>query len=219
MELRAPVRLAGRWVDLVPLERSQADGLARWGDDADVWRYLPYPACPDAPSMARLIDTLLEREARGTDLVFAVELAGHGPPIGMTRYLEIDREHKRLEIGGTWYGRPFRRTPVNTEAKLLLLRHAFEVEGANRVQFKTDLRNLSSQAALERLGAEREGVLRDHMVMPDGYVRSSAIYSLVAREWPRARSRLEALRDRPWPEGSLALRAAGTSADASRGTR
>ncbi|MCI4340604.1 MAG: GNAT family N-acetyltransferase, partial [Thermoplasmata archaeon] len=145
-----------------------------------------------------LVAELLEREAAGTDLCFTVVDRTVGV-VGMTRLLEIDRLHRRVEIGGTWYSRSAQRTPINTECKRLLLSYAFDDEGANRVQFKTDLRNERSQKAIERAGARREGVLRDHMVMPDGYLRSSVIYSIVASEWPGVRSRLDALLARPWP--------------------
>ena len=121
----------------------------------------------------------------------------------MTRYLEIDRDHRRVEVGGTWYAVSHQRTPVNTECKRLLLGHAFDVEKVQRVQFKTDLRNLRSQRAIERLGAVREGVLRDHMQMPDGFTRSSVVYSIVRREWPEIRARLDALLTRSWSPSSL----------------
>ena len=199
MELRRPVELEGRLVRLVPLEAEHADALAEVADDPVIWRYLPYGPATTAATLLSLIETLLAAERSGTDLPFTVLVRPHDRPIGMTRFLEIDRRHLRAEIGGTWYGASYRRTPVNTECKLLLLRHAFEREGARRVQFKTDLRNVPSQRALERLGAVREGVLRDHMVMPDGYRRSSVLYSVVESEWPSVRDRLTRLSERPWP--------------------
>ena len=201
---RPPIELTGRFVRLVPLARAHAVPLAAAGADPEIWTYLPYRAAGDEGAMRRLIDLLLERQASGTDLAFTILLPPDHRAIGMTRYLEIDRSHRRVEVGGTWLGRAFWRTPVNTDAKRLLLAHAFEKEGANRVQFKTDLRNLRSQRAIERLGAVREGVLRDHMIMPDGVVRSSVLYSVVAQEWPAVRARLDAALDRPWapPQGS-----------------
>jgi RimJ/RimL family protein N-acetyltransferase len=116
-----------------------------------------------------------------------------GAAAGMTRYMTIDRPNRGLEIGGTWYGRRFRRTAMNTECKYLLMRHAFEVLGCIRVQLKTDLRNERSQQAIERLGAVREGVLRKNMIMPDGYHRSSVMYSVIDDEWPAVKARLEQL--------------------------
>jgi len=198
MDLRSAPILDGRFLRLVPLRLDHAASLAIAADDPDVWRYLPYGPARTTEAMRALIEELLARRAAGSDLPFTVLARPDGRPVGMTRFLEIDRPNRRVEIGGTWFDRDHRRTPFNTESKLLLLSHAFDVERANRVQFKTDLRNLPSQAAIERIGATREGVLRDHMVMPDGHVRSSVLYSLVASEWPAARVRLTALRDRPW---------------------
>jgi RimJ/RimL family protein N-acetyltransferase len=111
--------------------------------------------------------------------------------IGCTRYLDIHPEHRNLEIGGTWYGAPYQGTGVNSEAKYLLLRHAFETLGCIRVQLKTDLRNLRSQRAIERIGAKREGLLREHMILPDGTIRSSVYYSILVSEWPEVKVRLE----------------------------
>jgi len=115
---------------------------------------------------------------------------------GATRYMEIRPEHNGLEIGGTWYGAEFRRTPVNTESKYLLLRHAFEKLGCIRVQLKTDSRNERSQRAIERIGAQREGLLRNHMILPDGYYRHSVYYSVLDTEWPKVKKKLEAMMER-----------------------
>jgi RimJ/RimL family protein N-acetyltransferase len=198
MGLRSAPSLEGRFSSLVALNLDHAEPLARAGDDPAVWRFLPYGPANTPETMRALIQELLDRWTAGTDLPFTVLARPANTPIGMTRYLEIDRTHRRLEIGGTWYDAAHRGTPVNTETKFLLLRHAFETEGANRVQFKTDLRNVRSQSAIERIGATREGVLRDHMVMPDGFLRSSVLYSITAPEWPSVRVRLEALLSRPW---------------------
>ena len=184
---RPPLRLAGRYVGVVPLEREHADGLARAGKDPGVWTYMTVGPRGNPEAMAELIDLLLRRQADGTDLAFSVRRLADGALIGMTRYLEIDRDHRRVEIGGTWYCPSFQRTPINTECKRLLLGHAFDVEGAQRVQLKTDLRNLRSQRAIERIGATREGVLRDHMLMPDGFLRSSVVYSIIRSEWAAVR--------------------------------
>jgi RimJ/RimL family protein N-acetyltransferase len=149
--------------------------------------------------MRQHVRWLLERQAQGSDLPFTVIAQETGRAVGVTRYLDIERRHRTLEIGGTWYAVAYQRTGVNTESKWMLLRHAFEVFGCARVQFKTDLRNERSQRALERIGATREGILRNHFVMPDGYRRSSVLYSIIAEEWPdigaRLRRRLDA--DRP----------------------
>ncbi len=191
MDLRRPVTLEGRFVRLVPLERSHAEALARAGSEAEIWRYLPYGPRTTPGRMAELIELFLAREARGTDLCFSVISRAEDALVGMTRFLNIERENGALEIGGTWYAASARRTPVNTEAKRLLLAHAFETEGVHRVQLKTDLRNERSQRAIERLGAVRDGILREHVLMPDGYRRSSVVYSILADEWPVVRSRLD----------------------------
>jgi RimJ/RimL family protein N-acetyltransferase len=109
----------------------------------------------------------------------------------MTRYMDIQPRNRALEIGGTWYAAAFQRTAANTECKYLLLRHAFETLGCQRVQFKTDLRNERSQRAIERIGATREGVLRSHMLLPDGTLRSSVYFSILENEWPAVKARLE----------------------------
>ena len=134
---------------------------------------------------------ILGRQKRGTDLPFAVIHLESGKAIGCTRYLEIHPEHRNLEIGGTWYGAPYQGTGVNTEAKYLLLHHAFEILGCIRVQLKTDLRNVRSQRAIERIGAQKEGILRDHMILPDGTIRSSVYYSILKTEWPDVKAMLE----------------------------
>lgn len=134
-----------------------------------------------------------ERQRR--ELPFAILDRASGRAAGSTRYLEIRPEHRGLEIGWTWLGRAYRRTAVNTECKYLLLRHAFEVMGAVRVQLKTDARNLASQRAIERIGGVREGVLRRHMVLADGFVRDSVMFSVTDTEWPGARERLLKLLD------------------------
>jgi RimJ/RimL family protein N-acetyltransferase len=131
--------------------------------------------------------------ARGQEVAYAVLDLAAGSAVGSTSLYDVSTRHRHLEIGRTWLGRPAWRTAVNTECKLLLLEHCFERLDALRVQLKTDARNLRSQAAIERLGAVREGVLRHHMVMPDGYVRDTVMYSVIAPEWPAVRARLEGL--------------------------
>lgn len=137
------------------------------------------------------IDNALRRTASGQELAFVVLHKAHGRPVGMTRYLNIEEAHKRLEIGSTWYEPSVWAGVVNPECKLLLLQHAFEGLKFNRVEFKTDLRNARSQAAIRKLGAKQEGVLRKHMVVADGYVRDSVLFSIVSDEWPAARAGLE----------------------------
>jgi len=137
------------------------------------------------------IDNALRRTAAGHELAFVVLHKAQGRPVGMTRYLNIEEAHKRLEIGSTWYEPSVWAGVVNPECKLLLLQHAFEGLKFNRVEFKTDLRNARSQAAIRKLGAKQEGILRKHMVVANGYVRDSVLFSIVSDEWPAAKAGLE----------------------------
>lgn len=186
-----PVVLTGRHVRLEPLTPAHAESLWPHADEPAIWLYMPYGKVNTVDRLRDVINDLLRRQAAGTDLCFAVVDLATGAPIGMTRYMTIERGNHGLEIGGTWYGKDFRRTAVNTECKYLLMRHAFESLGCIRVQLKTDLRNERSQRAIERLGATREGVLRKNIIMPDGYQRSSVIYSVIDDEWPSVKKRLE----------------------------
>ena len=186
-----PLTLTGRFVRLEPLSEAHVAGLAEAGSDPSIWAYMPGGFAGTPETMAALVQDLLARQARGTDLPFTVIHAASGRVIGMTRYLDIQPENRALEIGGTWYAVDFQRTACNTECKYLLLRHAFETLGCERVQFKTDERNQRSQRALERIGAVREGVLRRHMRMSDGFLRSSVYYSILVDEWPGVKSHLE----------------------------
>jgi RimJ/RimL family protein N-acetyltransferase len=187
-----PVTLTGRVVRLEPISLEHVPDLARAGRDDSIWRYMPYPNMRTEADMRAWVEDMLARQAAGNDLPFAVCHLAAGRAVGATRYMDIQRPHRGLEIGGTWYAPEFQRTGANTESKLLLLTHAFEALGCVRVQLKTDLRNERSQRAIERLGAVREGVLRDNMIMPDGYLRSSVYYSILAAEWPAVKSGLEA---------------------------
>jgi N-acetyltransferase len=182
-----PVTLTGRHIRLEPLALAHVPGLALVGRDDSLWRYMPYGDTHNPAFMHNWVAELLERQTHGTDLPFAVIHLASETPIGATRYMDIQAAHHGLEIGGTWYALEHQRTAANTEAKYLLLRHAFEALGVIRVQLKTDARNERSQRAIERLGAVREGVLRDHMLMPDGHRRSSVYYSILDNEWPRVK--------------------------------
>jgi N-acetyltransferase len=186
-----PTSLTGQVIRLEPLTLAHVPALAVAGRDESLWRYMPYANMGEEHAMHAWVSELLERQTRGTDVPFAVVHLGSGQPIGATRYMDIHPHDRGLEIGGTWYAPAHQRTAANTEAKYLLLRHAFEGLGYIRVQLKTDLRNERSQRAIERLGAVREGVLRDHMLMPDGHRRSSVYYSILEAEWPAIKVRLE----------------------------
>jgi len=183
--------LTGRVVRLEPLSEAHVPDLTVAGQDENIWRYMPYGILKTEAQMLATVQDLLGRQARGTDLPFAVIYLETNHAVGSTRYMDIQPANRGLEIGGTWYAPACQRTAVNTECKYLLLRYAFEALGCIRVQLKTDLRNERSQRAIERLGAVREGVLRHNIIMPDGYFRSSVYYSILDTEWPRVKAKLE----------------------------
>ena len=191
-----PVTLEGRHVRLEPLSLAHQDGLCAVGLDAELWRWAQTSLATPA-DMRAYIETALTWQAQGTALPFAIVARATGQVVGSTRYANIERADRRLEIGWTWIARAAQRTPVNTEAKYLLLRHAFEVLGCNRVEFKTDVLNERSRAALLRIGAKQEGVLRSHMITASGRVRDSVYFSIIAAEWPAVKVGLEAKLARP----------------------
>jgi RimJ/RimL family protein N-acetyltransferase len=188
-----PVVLTGKHVRLEPLSEAHIPGLAVVGSDPTIWQFMPYGDVSSGEKMGDWVKEILSRKAAGTDQPFAVIHLASGKVAGSTRYMEIRPAHLGLEIGGTWYGQDFRRTPVNTEAKFLLLRHAFETLGCIRVQFKADSRNERSMKAIERIGATREGMLRSHIILPDGVIRHSVYFSVLDGEWPLVKARLEGL--------------------------
>ncbi len=183
---------------LVPLDPAHRDALLAAARDPEVGRYLLERPGTTIADTERRIARLLERQANGSDLPFTILQASDRRAVGMTGYLSIDRPNDAVEIGGTWLDRRFWRTPFNTEAKYLLLRHAFETEGAHRVFFKTDARNERSQRAIARIGAIREAVMREHIRLENGHYRSSVFYSLLAPEWPSVKAELETKLERPW---------------------
>jgi len=191
-----PVTLEGRHVRLEPLSLAHQDGLCAVGLDAELWRWAPTSLATPA-DMRAYIETALTWQTQGTAVPFAIVARATGQVVGSTRYANIERADRRLEIGWTWIARAAQRTPVNTEAKYLLLRHAFEVLGCNRVEFKTDVLNERSRAALLRIGAKQEGVLRSHMITASGRVRDSVYFSIIAAEWPAVKVGLEAKLARP----------------------
>lgn len=188
-----PVRLEGSHVRLEPLARRHAEDLFEVGQDETIWPYMSRPPLKSVEDTRAWIDQALEVAATDTQIPFAIIERASGKAIGSTRYMDIRRNDRGLEIGWTWIGTAFQRTAMNTECKYLLLRHAFEDLGAVRVQLKTDLRNARSQRAIERLGAVREGVLRKHMVQWDGFIRDTVYYSVIESEWPEVKRRLEGL--------------------------
>ena len=190
MEVK-PVILTGSHVQLEPMTENHASALAEIGVGQPFWDFMLYGNINTVDDMRNWVKDILGRAAKGTDLPFVAIHLESGRVAGATRYLNIMPQDRGLEIGGTWYGPEFQRTAVNTECKYLLLSHAFETLGCIRVQLKTDLRNERSQKAIERLGAVKEGVLRNHMILPDGRYRHSVFYSILDMEWPEVKKRLE----------------------------
>ncbi len=190
-----PVVLRGRHVRLEPLSQTHAADLLRAGSDPDIWRYLPLAPLRDDADIEQLIAEASAEMESGAQIPFAIVHAQSGAAIGSTRYLDLRRAHRALEIGWTWIATAHQRTPVNTECKLLLLEHAFETLGAVRVQFKTDARNTRSQTAIVRIGGRQEGVLRKSLVLWDGFVRDSVYFSIVDDEWPAVKRRLMPMLD------------------------
>jgi RimJ/RimL family protein N-acetyltransferase len=185
--------LTGRHVRLEPLAMSHlGDLFAAGGRDEEVWRWQGGPAPRTAEELGGKLRDLLNAAERGQYVPFAVIHRASGRAVGWTTYMDIDLPNERLEIGWTWYGRAYWRTAVNTESKLLLFTHAFEELGMGRVQLKTDHLNHRSQAAIARLGARREGVLRRHRRRPDGTWRDTVYFSVLADEWPAVKARLTA---------------------------
>ncbi|MGB9464972.1 MAG: GNAT family protein [Candidatus Acidiferrum sp.] len=188
----APVTLEGRHVRLEPLSLSHHAGLSAVGLDEDLWRWIPTPVgTPE--EMSAYIETALAEQARGVSLPFALIEKSSARAIGSTRYGNIDRTHHRVEIGWTWVAPAWQRTGVNTEAKYLLLRHAFETLGCMRVELKTDSLNEKSRAAILRIGAREEGTFRNHMITASGRIRHTVYFSVLDSEWPAVKLRLQSM--------------------------
>ncbi len=188
----SPVTLEGAHVRLEPLAKAHLAGLAQVGLEEELWRWIPVPV-RTVEEMATYIETALQEQERGVSLPFALIEKAAGRAIGSTRYGNIDRTHRRMEIGWTWVAREWQRTAVNTEAKYLLLRHAFETLGCIRVELKTDSLNEKSRAAILRLGAREEGIFRNHMITANGRIRHTVYFSIVDSEWPAVKARLGSL--------------------------
>ena len=187
-----PVTLAGDRVRLEPLRMDHAEELFAAGDDPDIWTHVPRPRPRSVEGMAAYIREALDQQTLGRHVPWLTRLAADGHAIGTTRYANIDRANRSLEIGWTFLSFEARRTAANTEAKYLQLRHAFETLGAVRVWLQTDKRNERSQRAIERLGATREAELRKERVLYDGHLRTTVVYSILDDEWPAVKARLEA---------------------------
>lgn len=186
----SPVTLRGRRVTLEPLQPEHCDGLQAAARDGELWR-LWYTSVPTPENMAASIEDALKEQAEGVGLPFAVRDNASGKLLGSTRYLHVDTSHRRLEIGATWYARSAQRTGINTECKLLLLTHAFEELKAIAVEFRTHWHNRASRAAIARLGARQDGVLRHHYKMADGSFRDTVVFSIVEPEWLAVRRNLQ----------------------------
>jgi N-acetyltransferase len=194
-----PVVLEGEVVRLEPLELRHATDLLQAAAEKTIWNYMPLSGFPDLAAVEGWIADSLAAQTVGTDVPFAVVLKETGVAVGSTRYMDIRRAHRGLEIGWTWLAPGVQRTRVNTEAKYLLLKHAFEDLGAVRVQLKTDARNTRSQRSIERIGGVMEGAHRRHMLTWDGHVRDTIYYSILDSEWPAAKGRLAAMLGRTLP--------------------
>ncbi len=188
---KKPFTLTGRVVRLEPLSEEHIPALALAGREESIWKYMLYGDPTSEESMTAWVRDMLSRQQAGTDLPFAVIHLASGRAAGATRYMEMRPAHKGLEIGGTWYAPEFQRTRVNTECKYLMLKYAFEVMMCVRVQFKVDARNERSIRAIERLGAVREGLLRNHYILQDGTFRDSVYFSIIDMEWPGVKRRME----------------------------
>ena len=183
--------LEGRQIRLEPLSLKHLDGLCAIGLDASLWQWTTN-RLRDREEMRDYIGTALAEQQRGVSLPFATVLVETGQTVGSTRFANMDLKNRRVEIGWTWIGVPWQRTAVNTEAKFLMLRHAFETLHCVRVELKTDALNERSRNAIRRLGAKEEGVLRKHMVTYSGRLRDTVYFSILDDEWPSVKTALQA---------------------------
>ena len=190
-----PVTLRAAHARLEPLAREHLDGIRRAAADGQLWK-LWYTSVPSPEGTPAWLDAALDMRERQGAMPFAVFDEASGAIVGSTRYFNVDAANRRLEIGHTWYARRAQRTPVNTECKLLLLTHAFDTLGCIAVEFRTHWFNHASRAAIARLGAKQDGVLRNHQLMPDGSRRDTVVFSILDGEWPAVRTHLKFLLDR-----------------------
>ena len=183
------VRLEGESVRLRPLQKSDRDALLHAAEDGALWT-LWFTSVPSAASIDQYISSALQDQALGVSLPFVVEHKDSGQIIGSTRFCNAVAQHRRVEIGYTWYSQSFQKTSVNTQCKKLLLEHAFSTLGAIAVEFRTHWHNHVSRAAIARLGAKQDGVLRNHSIEPDGAYRDTVVFSILESEWPSVRKGL-----------------------------
>ena len=185
-----PIVLEGRFVRLEPLAPGHFEGLWGVAQDPELWRWTQ-AQIRERADLDRYLNIALEWQRAGTALPFATFSKTEDRVVGSTRFAQIDKENRSAEIGWTWIGRPWQRTALNSEAKLLMLGHAFEVEGCIRVQLKTDVLNNQSRTAIKRLGAQEEGILRHHNITEAGRLRDTVFYSVLRDEWPAVKKSLE----------------------------
>jgi N-acetyltransferase len=186
-----PITLEGVHVQLEPLSESHHDSLSAVGLDAELWKWIPFQVL-DREQMMSYIRSALADQEKGISIPFATIDRASSEVVGSTRFMNIDLPNKRVEIGSTWLAKPWQRTPLNTEAKYLMMRYAFETLGCNRVEWKTDSLNTASRNAILRLGAKQEGIFRQHMVTWSGRLRDSVYFSVILTEWPQVKTALEA---------------------------
>ncbi len=190
-----PIELKGPHAKLVPLALAHAEGLRAAVEDGRLWE-LWYTAVPTPAGVEAEIERRLGLQAKGSMLPWTV-FDAHGRIVGMTTYMNVDASNCRLEIGSTWTARSAQRTPLNTQCKRLLLGHAFETLGCIAVEFRTHRLNVQSRRAIERLGAQLDGILRAHLRSPNGSLRDTAVYSITAAEWPAVRAHLDWQLEKP----------------------
>ena len=183
-----PVSLSGAHVRLEPLSQAHGDGLTAAARDGDLWK-IWYTAIPKPEDMVKEIDRRLGLQKSGAMLPWTV-FDADGEIAGMTTYMNVDAANRRVEIGSTWYARRVQRSGLNTEAKLLLLRHAFEKLDCIAVEFRTHFFNHQSRRAIERLGAKQDGIFRNHQIAPNGTLRDTVVFSIIASEWPTVKAHL-----------------------------
>jgi len=189
MAFVTPVVLEGRHVRLEPLAREHEAGLRAAAADGQLWT-LWYTSIPSPERTAAWIEAALETRDKHGALPFVIRETATGDIVGSTRYFNVDATHRRLEIGHTWYAKRVQRTAVNTEAKLLLLTHAFETLDCIAVEFRTSFFNFTSREAIARLGAKQDGILRNHQILPDGTLRDTVVFSIIGSEWPAVKRHL-----------------------------
>jgi len=201
LKIDLPLTLEGSFVRLEPIRREHADLFwdVAHNDLEDIFRWIPY-SMKTREDFQRLIDKAFTEQERGESIVFATVERASGRAIGSTRFMNIDRANRRVEIGSTWIAPAWQRTAINTEAKYLMLRQAFEVWGCVRVELKTDALNQKSRNAILRIGAKEEGTLRRHVLTWTGRIRDSIYFSILDDEWPEVKARIEArISGRPVP--------------------